>query len=138
MRRRTIRKPKRHKKSQETSKYRSKFEMRVAESLTNKRVKFGYESQLVPYIVEKNYKPDFVLPNGILVEAKGYFRSMDQRKHRLLKEQHPELDIRMLFMKLDSRVQGSKMTCREWCEKYGIQYAETEVPREWINEQKKD
>ena len=136
MRRKVIRKPRRNKRNRETSKYRSKFEQRIAENLANKRVKFEYETQSIPYIVEKNYKPDFILPNGILVEAKGYFRSQDQRKHRLLKEQHPELDIRMLVMKLDARVQGSKMTWREWCIKYDIKYAENEVPREWLNEQK--
>jgi hypothetical protein len=110
--------------------------MRVAESLTRKRVKFTYESQAIPYIVEKNYKPDFILPNGILVEAKGYFRSADQRKHRAIKNQHPDLDIRFVFLRLDSRVQGSQMTCQQWCDKYGFLYAEKEIPKEWLRKRK--
>jgi len=91
---------------------------------------------LVSYIVERTYKPDFILENGILIEAKGYFRSADQRKHRAIKNQHPELDIRFVFMKLSSRVQGSKMTCQEWCEKYDFLYAEKEIPKVWLRKQK--
>jgi len=69
-----------------------------------------------------------------MVEAKGWFRSQDQRKHRNIKDQSPELDIRFVFMRLTSRVQGSTMTCQEWCEKYGFKYSETTIPKEWIKE----
>jgi hypothetical protein len=124
------------KKLKETSKYRSKFEESIADTLSVRKIPFGYETQLVSYIVERTYKPDFILENGILIEAKGYFRSADQRKHRAIKNQHPELDIRFVFMKLSSRVQGSKMTCQEWCEKYDFLYAEKEIPKVWLRKQK--
>lgn len=124
------------KKPKETSKYRSKFEESIADTLSVRKIPFGYETQLVSYIVERTYKPDFILENGILIEAKGYFRSADQRKHRAIKNQHPELDIRFVFMKLSSRVQGSKMTCQEWCEKYDFLYAEKEIPKVWLRKQK--
>ena len=131
MRRRTLRSKKRKTK---TSKYRSKFEETIAENLSRRKVSFDYESQQIPYTLQKNYKPDFILPNGILVEAKGWFRSQDQRKHRIIKEQNPHLDIRFVFMKLTSRVQGSTMTCQEWCEKYGFKYSESTIPKDWIKE----
>ena len=60
----------------------------------------------IPYIVERNYNPDFILPNGIICEAKGYFKSADQRKHKLIKNS-PEKDIRFVFQKLVSVFKGA-------------------------------
>ena len=133
-----MRKPKKKspKKKKETSKYRSKFEETIADTLSVRKVPFGYETETVSYIVERTYKPDFILENGIYIEAKGYFRSADQRKHRAIKNQHPDLDIRFVFLRLSSRVQVSQMTCQEWCEKYDFLYAEKEIPKEWIRKKK--
>ena len=41
----------------------------------------------------------FRLDNGIIIETKGAFNSADRKKHKLIKEQHPELDIRFMFEK---------------------------------------
>ena len=86
----------------------------------------------VSYTIEYKYTPDFVLSNGIIIEAKGFFRDDDQRKHRAVREAHPELDIRFVFSNINSRVQMSKLTCGEWCEKYNFQYAQEKIPLEWI------
>jgi len=91
-----------------------------------------YEPFRVGYVVHKTYTPDFELPTNILVEAKGYFRSEDQRKMKLLKAQHPEKDFRMLFQNPHGRVQGSKMTCIEWCEKYKFTWSSKTIPKEWF------
>ncbi len=114
--------------------YKSGLEESIAWELLRQKVKFKYEPRKIKYFIEYNYIPDFLLPNGIMIEAKGYFRKEHQRKHRMLKQQHPELDIRFVFQKLKSRVQGSKLTCQKWCEKYNFKYAENTIPEEWINE----
>lgn len=95
---------------------------------------YEYEGERISYVVTRQYKPDFRLANGIYVEAKGWFQSDDQRKMRLLKEQYPDLEFRMLFMNANGKCQGSKMTNAQWCEKYGFKYAEGMIPEEWINE----
>lgn len=118
-------------------KFKSKFEAEIASSLERQGVDYEYEPSSIKYAVIRSYKPDFVLPNEIHIETKGYFKSEDQRKMRAVKDQHPELDIRMVFQRLQGRVQGSQMTNAEWCEKYGFQYADGKIPRAWINEQKK-
>lgn len=120
------------KPTKKTSKFRSKFEGAIASNLEARGVTFEYESQRLSYVVERDYKPDFIVGN-IYVEAKGYFRSADQRKMRSVRDQHPNLDIRFVFQNAKSRVQGSQMTCAEWCEKYGFIWAETTVPKEWVN-----
>ena len=114
--------------------YRSEFEEEVALQLVKQKVKFEYESRKIKYFIEYKYTPDFLLPNGIIIEAKGYFRLPQQRLHRMVRKQHPELDIRFVFQKLDSKLQGGRFTCQEWCEKYDFKYAEKTVPEEWINE----
>jgi len=120
-----------------TTTFRSQFESRVARSLKRQEVSYAYEKLDLPYTVTRKYKPDFVLENGIVIECKGYLDSADQRKMRAIKEQYPDLDIRMLFMKLDGKVQGSKMTNMQWCEKYDFPFAQEKIPKTWINEQKK-
>ena len=112
--------------------FRSKFEQTVAEHLDSLGVAYAYEEDKLSYIVERNYLPDFKLPSGVYIEAKGYFKSADQRKHKLLKQQKPELDIRFVFQRMNGRVQGSKLTCAEWCNKHGFLYAEGIVPKEWL------
>lgn len=115
-----------------TKTFRSKFEQTVAQDLDKKKVDYEYEAHRLPYIVERNYLPDFRLPSGVFVEAKGYFKSADQRKHKLLKEQSPHLEVRFVFQNASGRVQGSKLSCAEWCDKHGFLYAESVVPKEWL------
>tara|TARA_Y100000361_G_scaffold39755_1_gene34017 strand:- start:19 stop:321 length:303 start_codon:yes stop_codon:yes gene_type:complete len=83
------------------------FEESIARNLSKRKVSYDYEPYDISYVTLRQYKPDFILSNGIIIEAKGYFRSADQRKHKLIKEQHPELDIRFVFMKANGKVQGS-------------------------------
>jgi len=117
-----------------SNKYRSDLEGLVADMLEKQFVEYVFEPHWISYQVPKKYKPDFILPNGIIIEVKGWFLREDQRKHKLIKQQHPELDIRFVFQKIDNKVQGGRFTCKEWCEKYGFQYAEAIVPNSWIHE----
>jgi hypothetical protein len=112
--------------------FRSGLEERIADNLTKHKCSFEYEPMSVSYTIEYKYTPDFVLSNGIIIEAKGFFRDDDQRKHRAVREAHPELDIRFVFSNINSRVQRRKLTCGEWCEKYNFQYAQEKIPLEWI------
>jgi hypothetical protein len=111
--------------------FRSGFEGQFAQDLTRRGLEWEYETKLIHYEKTHSYKPDFILPNGVIIETKGYFKSVDRTKHRLIKKQHPELDIRFVFMNPDARGEGSKATNAEWCEKFGFQYARMRMPREW-------
>jgi len=112
--------------------FRSGLEQRIADNLVEHKCKFEYEPMSVAYTVPHKYTPDFVLDNGIIIEAKGFFRREAQRKHREIKKQHPELDIRFVFSNVNQRVQGSWLTCAKWCEKYNFKYAELDIPKEWM------
>ena len=116
---------------------RSGLEDRVAAELKSLDVDYEYESMKIPYIMNetRKYTPDFILPNGIIIETKGRFTSDDRKKHLLIKDQHPEYDIRFVFSKINAKIaKGSKTTHAAWCEKHGFLYAEKSIPEEWLNE----
>ena len=61
-------------------KFRSGLEEKVSDLLLELGVKYEYESTKVPYILECNYTPDFLLPNGVFLETKGHLSEEDRRK----------------------------------------------------------
>lgn len=133
---------KRRAASLDNSRYRSKFEEKVAESLEEQNVPYEYESHKIEYEVpsrKAKYTPDFRLPNNIIVEAKGLFDASDRAKHLLIKAQHPEIDIRFCFQRASTRLRkGSPTSYAMWCEKHGFKYCEKTIPEEWIKESASD
>ena len=77
--------------------FRSKLEERVADLMVELGVKYEYESTKIPYVIQHNYTPDFLLPNGIYLECKGYWDADDRRKIKAVKAANPDLDLRMVF-----------------------------------------
>ena len=120
-------------------KYRSKFEGRVAEQIRRAvGPDFSYESHKIRFVrpaVPKLYTPDFILWNGIIIEAKGLFQPDDRAKHIWIAEQHPDLDIRFVFQNQNQRInKASKTTYADWCEKNGFLFAHKDVPTAWLLE----
>jgi len=115
--------------------YRSGLEDDIAKDLSQRKVKFGYESIKVRWklVEDKTYTPDFILPNGVIIESKGRFVAADRKKHLKVKEQHPELDIRFVFSNSNSKLyKGAKSTYADWCTKHGFMYADKRIPDEWL------
>jgi len=120
--------------------YRSGFEHKVSDQLKENKIKFEYETTVIPYIrpeTKHTYTIDFTLPNGILIETKGRWVIEDRKKHLLIKKQHPELDIRMVFMSGKTKIRkGSKTTYGMFCDKHDILWAEKTIPESWLKEKK--
>ena len=119
--------------------FRSGLEERTAKYLKKLKVKFTYENLKIRWqdLRYRTYTPDFVLANGIIVETKGRFITSDRQKHLMIKEQHPDLDIRFVFSNPNSKLyKGSKTTYADWCDKHGFKWAKEEIPLEWIKERK--
>lgn len=113
--------------------YRSGLESQIANQLEASGVSFEYESKRISYQRQSKYIPDFVLSNGIIIEAKGRLTQEDRSKMRLVKQQHPELDIRFVFSRSAAKLSKlSKTTYAEWCDKYGFPYADKQIPKEWL------
>ena len=118
--------------------YRSGFEHKVADQLTEANIKYQYEKTVIEYIkpeTNHTYTIDFTLPNGILVETKGRWVLEDRKKHLLIKSQHPELDIRMVFQNSKGKIRkGSKTTYANFCDKNGIVWEDKTIPAAWYSE----
>ena len=116
--------------------YRSGFEHVISEQLSESKIQFGYEDTVINYIkpeTKHKYTIDFTLPNGILIETKGRWTADDRKKHLLVKKQHPQLDIRIIFQSAKTKIRkGSKTTYSDFCDKHGIQWAEKKVPESWL------
>lgn len=110
---------------------RSGFERTLAADLKRAKVPFEYEPDKIPYTVDHTYCPDFKLSNGVYIEAKGFFRPNDLVKLRAVKYQHPELDIRLVFMYPNRKIPGQKTTHEQWCERHGFPWAVGKIPEEW-------
>lgn len=119
--------------------YRSGLEEVVADQLRSAGISFQYETTKIKYIKPQRnatYTPDFVLPNGIIIETKGRFVTQDRQKQLLVKTQHPELDIRFVFSNSKTKIsKQSSTTYAMWCIKNGFQYADKLIPKEWLHEQ---
>lgn len=131
---------------------RSNFERKIAEALDYHGIKYLYEEDEFQYYKsvrrgqcnacgstdvdqERWYLADFTFPGTrIVLEAKGRLVATDRTKMKLVKEAHPELDIRMLFYR-DAKLPLKRTpTHLTWAESVGIQAAVKELPEEWIRE----
>jgi len=128
--------------------FRSKFEERIAKDLKD----FTYECTTLTYnkrttrkmecldcgsahVLQKaKYLTDFRLPNGIYIEAKGWFKPSDRTKMESVIKCHPELDIRMLFQKDGWCNKAKTLKYSQWCDKRKIKWAVGKVPIEWREE----
>jgi hypothetical protein len=135
-----------------TATYRSGLEDKNAKFLKKKKVQFEYEpnDKKIQYTVpesDHSYLPDFIIKtksgNEIIIETKGIWAYEDRLKHVLIRQQHPELDIRFVFTRSKSKIRkGSKTTYADICEGKGRgifkgltwKYADKLIPEDWWNE----
>lgn len=116
--------------------FRSAFEQTISRQLEQSEVKYEYEKLRIKYKPAgtlRSYKPDFKLDNGIIVECKGIFSAADRTKHLLVRQQHPEYDIRIVFQNANAKLsKKSATTYAMWCQRNGFLYAHKTIPAEWL------
>ena len=121
-------------KTKHEPKFRSKLEKNIADLLEQLGVSYLYESEKLSYTIEHNYTPDFVLPNYVYLEAKGYWDAADRRKLLAVKRDNPDIDLRMVFQSPYNTIsKKSKTTYAKWCDKHDIPWTSyTDIPIEWL------
>lgn len=120
---------------------RSGLEDVICQELSSQGIPYKYEELTLTYVQpekKRKYTPDIVLENGIVVEIKGRWVTADRQKIAMVKEQYPEMDLRMVFSNSKTKLSKiSKTTYGSYCDKLGIPYADKMIPDEWIEEEKK-
>ena len=121
--------------------YRSGLEETISEQLKTNGIEVLYETDRIQYVIparQSKYTPDFKLPKegGFwYLETKGIWSVQDRAKHLLIKDQYPEIDIRLLFSNARAKLyKGSKTTYADYCNRYGFLWAHKTIPDEWLNE----
>lgn len=135
-------------RAKRTGKYRSKLEARVARQLKDAGVKFGYETEAFEYDLKlprafcadcdskevyttRWYTPDFFLPNGVIIEAKGRLDIKTRKKMLAVKESHPDVDFRFIFQANNKIHKDSQTRYLDWAKQHGFPAALLEVPKSW-------
>ena len=127
----------------EKVKLKSGLEEVIYNFLTKEDVLFSYETLKIYFdqpTQNKSYTPDFPIKKSFIVETKGNFNSADRKKHKLIKAQHPEYDIRFIFSNSRTRIgKKSKTTYGKWCDLFGFKYhclqsTKKKFPDNWLNE----
>lgn len=122
------------------SRYRSQLEERIANQLIQAlgADKLRYESCRITYTRPETfhaYTPDFILPNGIVIEAKGYFPAEDRGKYLNIRRSNPGMDLRFVFSRASTPTRkGAKSTYGDWADRHEFIYAEKHIPPSWYRE----
>jgi len=120
---------------------RSGLEDVICQELTAKGIPYKYEELTLQYTQpakRRKYTPDIVLENsGIVIEIKGRWVTADRQKIAMVKQQYPEIDLRMVFSNSKTKIsKQSSTTYGSYCDKLGIPYADKTIPDEWLKETK--
>lgn len=105
---------------------RSSLEAVIQVLLDSAQIPAKYEQKKIEYVDKGTYNPDWYVDKigpykDIIIEAKGNFSSSDRRKMKLVRQQHPNLTIIMVFGKELNRLnRKSTTTYADWCERYEI------------------
>lgn len=122
-------------------KRRSRLEQRFEKLLEENEIEYEYEITKIPYTIPASnhtYNVDWTIVNGVMIETKGYLSDYKERhKYILIKDQHPDLDLRFVFDDPNKLCGGTKMTHAKWADKHGFKWCgirDTKQILGWLKE----
>lgn len=125
--------------SRKQNNYKSKLEIDMALILGGAA---EYEPEYIQYIQPekiRKYCPDFKTNSGIYIECKGKWTADDRVKHVLLKEQHPDKRIILVFQNPNVKInKRSKTTYGDWATKNQLEWYDfrnLKLPREIFSDE---
>lgn len=121
--------------------YRSGLEEQIARQIDQAGHVVLYETEKLSYVWPERpatYTPDFVLAKRdgrMFIETKGRFVVEDRQKMLLVREQNPDIDIRLVFSNANQKLyKGSPTTYAMWADKHGFVWANKRIPDDWFAE----
>jgi hypothetical protein len=129
--------------------YRSGLEKKIAAQFEAEGLEVAFEKLKLSYDVPARtarYTPDWA-EGPIVIEAKGAFGygpnrfsggdpAKERAKLLLVKSQHPEIDLRIVFERASTKIyKGSPTTYAKWATDNNIPWADKgTVPQEWLDD----
>lgn len=116
-----------------------RFDAQYIEGRSN--VEAVYEGDMFKYQVYeiRKYKPDWIVlrkasnRKPLYIEYKGVLSVADRKKLKLVRQQHPDIDLRIVFEKPTNKInKGSKTTYAQWARQHGFIYSDNCLPPEWL------
>lgn len=105
-------------------KFKSGLERRFAELLLRNGVSAEYEVDRIPFIRQAHYTPDWKVSNNLYVETKGYFSPRNRGDLLSFREQHPDIEIFLVFSAPQNKLTSkSKTTYAEWADRHGFRWS---------------
>lgn len=118
--------------------FRSGLEDLNAEVLLRAGISVEYEAYKLKFVQPeklRTYTPDFILPNGIVIETKGHFTTADRQKHLMVRKTWPGLELRFVFSNANTKIsKQSKTSYADWAEHKGFKWANSTIPATWLRE----
>lgn len=122
--------------------WRSGLEKKFAEACRAKGVRFLYEKLTLPWEPEaktRAYTPDFQVYTDsgtcLVIETKGRWTRADRLKLKRVLEQHPHLNLRIVFQNPKAKIsKRSKTTYAHYAESIGLPWATMETWTRWLDE----
>ena len=137
------------------TRFRSKFEARVAANMDRNGIGWKYEPTTFRILLpatrghicadcrskqisrETTYTPDFQLENGIYVEAKGKFDARSRKAILAFAWRYPLSPLRLVFQRDNWMTPRRKQRYSDWAKANGFVFAIGEsVPVAWIKEKR--
>ena len=135
-------------------KFASRFEQTINDQLKKAGLKPEYEPETFSYerrtkqtycrscgskstYRKARYTPDFRIGNGIYLEAKGYLKAEVRAKMEDFLSSNDGFDLRFVFGADNWITRKRLKKYSDWANSLGIPYAIKEVPKDWIEEAKR-
>lgn len=119
-------------------KFKSRFEKTVAEKMFSANLPFEYEVDSFKFVRETTYTPDWKIAKNVYIETKGYMSPANRGKLLSFKEQHPNVNILILFQDASVKLnKSSTTTYGEWATKHGFTWHDFKkgMPVHWWSKQ---
>jgi hypothetical protein len=129
-----------NKRKKQVGPYKSGLERLFVKLAGESKLDFQYEIQTFSYIIPSHYTPDFLIAPNKFIETKGYLSPSNRMRLLCFKEQHPDVEILLLFGNWDNKISSrSKTTYKEWAEGHGFRCADIKdgIPVSWFKNKKK-
>jgi hypothetical protein len=114
-----------------------------ANFLEGKPIDAEYEADTFTYPVAetRKYTPDWTITRKkgrgfkrhLYIEYKGVLDKVSRKKLKLVKKNHPNINLRLVFQNASNKIyRGSKTTYGMWADQHGFIWADNVLPKDWL------